>query len=304
MTSMTLAREDWDFRSIEDWELLTAIVYEYTRSCGRLLEIIQKWHSEPFAVDSLEEYEWDEPTWRIYNVLKRQEKPLTNANAIQIAHDILDPNIARASDLTLFQMEMRRTLKPRLANIKVSKADRIATRFEDLSAPWTILREQYGESYLRKRCLSFQARSRSVYNAWPSSVQNELMASTPSLRKMDILIDWRQTKEDLITDFIEWLDENRPEMPREHRRKPGPKARWAWLKWLAAFRISQSKLKFAEAKEYVKVHAAPQPLNASIGDVLPNYQHQAAWDNAVRKAQAALSGDFAKAILADFGLLL
>ena len=39
---------EWDFRSIEDDELLTALIFEYTRSSPPTLAAIQEWHSQPF----------------------------------------------------------------------------------------------------------------------------------------------------------------------------------------------------------------------------------------------------------------
>jgi len=294
-----LAPEEWDFRTVKEWELPTVLQYEYARSCARLRRAIEKWHQRPFELEYLTQNDWDESAARLCSILGKG-KPLTNAQAIGIAFDDARREDPDRIALTFFFLSLSVTLP---AAVTKMKGDNIAMRFEEFPEPWLATKKRRGDEHLRQRSILLQKRDRGIWSPGRPADDIEIRSLNPSLKREELLIDWSKSKEQLACDFKLWLTENHPGVPEGTRRRTGSRATWERLKWLAAFRLVQSGLKFAVAKKFVDDYLKQNPNKGDVPNVTPNYKFETAWNDVVKRVKADLGGDFMSAILEDFGSL-
>ena len=294
-----LQRDEWDFRSVRKSELMTVLLYEYTRSSESTCRAIMRWQSQKFDLTCLEVFKQFDDN-ELLGRTARETPNITNAQAVDL---IFDPNgssgTAEAKDHLSWQLEL--SVKAALGRDFDTS---IALRFTHLNEPWAQLQKR-GQAYLEVRCLPNPPRDAGlVGNLGSSRIYESLFDLDPMLEHAEFIINWTVPVGDIIKDFKAWANANRRPIPAELKRKPGKKAPWQRLKWLAAYRIAKGG--------YRDYDAALKFLNEQIrrkdGDdptkVLPRYPYKKSWDDAVSNARALLENDFVQSIESLFGLHL
>ena len=141
-----IAPEEWDFRSVEEAELMTALLYEYPRSPTRERSEIEGCKAKHADLAYLRGLNFQDEIDPILEGIGQIPKA-TNADAINVAfRDEFNPE-ARSLFLGNLWLLCPRRLAPFLAQS-------IALSFTDFSRPWPQLKREYGGGYLASRLLS------------------------------------------------------------------------------------------------------------------------------------------------------
>ena len=286
---------EWDFRSVREDELMTALLYEYTRSCTPARQAIRTWHSQPFDLDSLVAFE--HLSGNEAQQAARFLKPgITNAQGVDCAYSLdLRNDIPDVADALV--TALRLAAPPSLFH----NGDRsIPVRFSSLEKPWPELQRDYGDAALKVRLIAIPERSGGIlWDLGLPHTYEHLFDLEPGLRKEELLIDWSLPMGDLMRAFRILAKNKQEDSPRVGARRPGRAAKWERLKWLAAYRLRQAGYNYSRAKEIMDkqlAHAGGDDLY----DVLPTYHSDASWGKMLSRARKELSGDFARMIKSVF----
>ena len=105
-SSAPLQRDEWDFRSVRKSELMTALLYEYTRSSRSTCRAIVRWQSQKFDLTCLEGFKKFDDN-EMLGRTAREIPDITNAQVVDLT---FDPNgssgTAEAKDHLSFQLEL------------------------------------------------------------------------------------------------------------------------------------------------------------------------------------------------------
>ena len=151
---------EWDFRLVREEELFTVILYEYTRSCPRVLGTIEEWHSQKVNYRELLRLDCPRETKPLLKALKKI-KGATNAHAVEIAYDPATTGTdADAKSLLLTHLWF---MGPQDEASLLGRS--IATTFGNLDHPWEQLRAIHGNHYFKGRLFTFPPRT-AIMDTW------------------------------------------------------------------------------------------------------------------------------------------
>jgi hypothetical protein len=288
--------QEWDFCTVQECELATATLYEYTRSCSRVRATYEEWHAAPIDFERLSESDFNSESEPVLTAL-RQSEGATNADAIERAFNAethgVDFQAANALRHHLWILAPKASWPNSLFPIGLN--------FSNFSMSWNQMQSAYGSKYLHVRLLPPVPRKTGILPDFGPEWNAKLLTNRPAThRRIGLLIDFSTPVDGLVEEFRAWVIANRPDIPRESQRPRGRKVHWERLKWLAAYRLAEAGYNFECAKEVIIQHQKVQKHDVRP-DVLPLYASPGAWSDAVTKARTELSGDFTRSILRSFG---
>ena len=285
---------EWDFRLVRVEELFTVILYEYTRSCPRVLGIIKNWHGQKVNYRELLRLDCPRETKPLLKALKKI-KGATNAHAVEIAYDPATTGTdANAKSLLLTHLWF---MGPQDEASLLGQS--IATTFGSLDHPWEHLRATRGSHHFTRRLFNFSPRTAIMDDLGSQDTWQHIVMEQPGVKAEHLLVDWSLPRKQLVEAFRCWVQDRHPGIPPEGRRPPGRKPRWEFLKWLAAYRLHENGYNHNEAQELVRSRLRMATVD-DAPDVLPVYEDAPAWGKAVARARAELSGDFTGSVKTSF----
>ncbi len=141
-----LSPDEWDFRSVTEAELMTALLYEYTRSSRQTREAIENWHAQFFDLDALHTL-GNTFAGKAPGAASRIGCGLTHAQVINRVYDLeVRRKTPEAADALL--LGLRQAAVP-LALAGVNRT--IAVRFSSLEKPWPEIQRSCDHASLELR---------------------------------------------------------------------------------------------------------------------------------------------------------
>ena len=304
---------EWDFRSIPGCCLQIATEYEYARE-SRFAPEIESWQKGSFW--SIDIFRWlyapsfllelqliKGNTFAVFSKLARYcTRAVANDTADRLRKKIYSgwPNadknsitfaevIKLASERFTKKGEFVRRVESNLRSslpesIVERNLQKIALRFDDFPKPIVATIAVYGDQYLIRRMEGDDKQTDPITDISYRPIDYlDALDSEPSLSHNQFIIDWSYPPDVLSRAFRKFITERHP------LSRPGNRPLDARLKWLAAYRLKKSGLKYDDAIEIVDLRSG-----GKIGsmDVYPNYRDRAEWDKAAKAAEKTLEGDF------------
>lgn len=284
-----LSQEEWDFRPITPAQLPYAIIYEYARSCPKIITIFQAWHQTKLTFTSIDRElrKWNGCS--VEEVLKKILAPQGDPSALPI--EVRDSVIA-GPDYEAPYLDHIFYLNPMFPVPFLKSAD-IDGKILMIDQFDPLVPKTPGFRTLEKM-LDFLKRypNTGAINRWESS---EFVARQYKLgiRKYEIILDLRISKNQIKQEFAKWIDELEDSEIEKFPVKKGKAASLPWfkLKELSAFRLSSAGYSYTQAYNILE-RIAPKRGEEIGHKILPMYESQGAWSDAVNAARERIEKFF------------
>lgn len=316
---------EWDFRKFSESTVPLAIEYEYARSSNYRVQIEQWlqgdfWNAvlfDPFYLDTLRAAKLIRYSKHSIfaecvahsrlnsDGLKHFERgielsdkarlgwpslrktPATVREGMRRLHELIRPEGSSDHVFT----RLRDSLPPIVRDYHL---DQVALTLERFPEPFAVTLVEQDKAYFQRRLQKESSETAPLVDITTRPIDYcEVLASDPVLGHHEFIINWSCKPDEIRSAFASWLAERHP------ASRKGVRAKAARLKWLAAYRLSNSGLSFDEAQKILKAHQRNYPVVSDL-DVLPVFQQRGEWDKAVRKVKADLNKNFINTIRSDF----
>jgi hypothetical protein len=278
--------EEWDFRTITEHQLGYAIIYEYGRSCDWLKQSFRNWHRRKLKLRSGAELS----DWRNLSVgqaLKRIEE--TYQRAVE-----WNP----PAEVVQFIAESRPKGEDEQPRVEIVRhLDNLFPRpflkIPDLATSVNLLRETFPLKsnkpafYTLDRARAFALRYPGTAVRWDDPGDAKRL-SRLGLRRFEIILDLRYSKNRLKDEINKWVDELDDSGVQKFRVKTGKGASEPWneLKELAAYRLKAAGFNYRTAKEFIEMYIKENRVEHNHS-VLPSYS-KSRWTEAIQSAEARI----------------
>ena len=288
---------EWDFRAVGNDELVTAILFEYTRSSHAAKTAIERWQSEPLNLEAL-------------GASFREITPDSTSAGV-----VVQPGMTHAEfiewifattpgdELGKKRQSILEYLSTTAASVLPPNADPlIATRFSSFTNPWDNMKLALKPGNLSLRLLPPPLRRKALEEVLGRDVHiSEIQKRLPTLRKHRLMIDWGVPADEIEEAVLEWARVARRQALRKIPRPGGNKPREVLLKFLATYRFMEAGFDFRECQAIVDAHRNKTRGLDSSSLVLPIYKSKGKWEDAACKAGGLLAVNFVKEIRSNFG---
>ncbi len=280
-----LHRDEWDFREVRQEELVTACIYEYTRSAP-IRATFEEWHSQPVDLAGLADADFDNETAPL-------RAKITASKAITVS-DVIETIGKAAPEETdaanLLKMHLRLMMPFDLAG---ADKEPIAIKFPSFEKPWAQLRREFGDGYLKSRLLPGPVGNAAVFEyLGPAEGRDQILEASPSVTAVEFFVDWNYSLDELTEQFRRWAASEIAQSTRTDRRKSGRRDPVDCLRWLAAYRLTEAGYSYEDASNAVHALQDATRDEQTYTWALPEYGNKSSWSKAVRKARERLAGDF------------
>lgn len=286
---------EWDFRGIPEGHLALATIYEFARESPHAQEITE-WLASPFP-DQLRA----RPSRWIY---ASQLEALNQLDELKCERLTVAKTIGRvldrASDPEIQSAVLRLLARFLPEPLKRAHLVTIALLMDRFPEPYLHLMEDPREGYLeRRRAVAMSLKQGPMPLIFDLGLHKadeaEFLYRHAGLPHRKLLVDVRAPVSAIRKAFNKWL-KDKIEHPETHR---GRHSSHEWLRWLSAYRLKNSGMKYAAAKSWLDNYRTAHTCSTCTVE-LPNYQQQTDWDERVAIVDQTLKADFVTDILADF----